>query len=64
MASELFFSGSLLYYISEWVVRLIMLGIVIERHPLRSAMVWLLVIFFSIPTTKGNENTILRIGYE
>ena len=46
MASELFFSGSLLYYISEWVVRLVMLGVVIERHPLRSAMVWLLVIFF------------------
>lgn len=46
MTSELLFSGSLLYYISEWAVRLVMLGIVIERRPLRSAMVWLLVIFF------------------
>jgi len=46
MVSELSFSGSSLYYISEWAVRLVMLGIVIDRHPLRSAMVWLLVIFF------------------
>lgn len=46
MASELFFSGSLLYYISEWAIRLVMLGVVIERHPVRSAMTWLLVIFF------------------
>ena len=35
-----------LFYISEWLVRLIMLVIVIERHPLRAAMTWLLVIFF------------------
>lgn len=39
-------SGSELLYISEWLVRLIMLGVVIERHPPRTAMSWLLVIFF------------------
>jgi cardiolipin synthase len=36
----------LLYVVSEWLIRLLMLGIVIERHPPRTAMLWLLVIYF------------------
>ena len=46
MGDEFLPSWSLIYYISEWLVRLLMLGIVIERHPPRVAMTWLLVIFF------------------
>ncbi|HDZ78955.1 MAG TPA: cardiolipin synthase, partial [Gammaproteobacteria bacterium] len=46
MSDEFIPSWSLLYYISEWLVRLVMLGLVIERHPPRTAMTWLLVIFF------------------
>ncbi|NOZ37808.1 MAG: cardiolipin synthase [Gammaproteobacteria bacterium] len=46
MSNEFIPSWSLLYYISEWLVRLVMLGLVIERHPPRAAMTWLLVIFF------------------
>jgi len=37
---------SLLYYLSEWVVRLVMLVVVTRRHRPASAMAWLLVIFF------------------
>jgi len=44
--SELPLHWSVLFYISEWLIRLLMLVVVIERHPLRSAMAWLLVIFF------------------
>jgi len=44
--AELTLHWSTVIYISEWLVRLIMLGIVIDRHPLRAAMTWLLVIFF------------------
>lgn len=39
-------SWSVLFYVSEWLIRLVMLGVVIERHPPRTAMTWLLVIFF------------------
>jgi len=46
MGDELVSSWSLTFYISEWLVRLVMLGVVIERHPPRTAMTWLLVIFF------------------
>lgn len=46
MEYNVILSWSLVFYISEWLVRLIMLGVVIERHPPRSAMTWLLVIFF------------------
>jgi cardiolipin synthase A/B len=46
MVSEAVLPWSLIIYISEWLVRLIMLGIVVERHPPRTAMTWLLVIFF------------------
>ncbi len=46
MGNEFIPSWSLLYYISEWLVRLVMLGLVVERHPPRAAMTWLLVIFF------------------
>ncbi len=44
--SDLAWHGPLLFYISEWLIRLLMLVIVIERQPLRSALTWLLVIFF------------------
>lgn len=46
MNSELILPWSVLFYASEWLVRLVMLGVVIERHPPRTAMTWLLVIFF------------------
>ncbi len=36
----------LIYVVSEWLIRLLMLGIVIERHPPRTALLWLLVIYF------------------
>ncbi|MCC6127148.1 MAG: cardiolipin synthase [Pirellulales bacterium] len=40
------FSWSLLYYLSEWIVRVVMLFVVPrKRHP-NSAMAWLMVIFF------------------
>jgi len=39
-------SFSIAYYISEWVIRLIMLEVVIRRRRPDSAMAWLLVIFF------------------
>jgi len=44
--SDLASHWPLLFYISEWLIRLLMLAVVIERHPLRSAITWLLVIFF------------------
>jgi cardiolipin synthase A/B len=41
-----FFSWSLLYYLSEWAIRVVMLFVVPrKRHP-NSAMAWLLVVFF------------------
>lgn len=46
MSFNITLSGSELFYFSEWLVRLVMLGVVIERHPPRTAMSWLLVIFF------------------
>jgi cardiolipin synthase len=39
-------SWSLAYYISEWVIRLVMLVVVTRRRQPSSAMAWLLVIFF------------------
>jgi cardiolipin synthase A/B len=41
-----FFSWSLLFYISEWVIRVVMLFEVPRRRVPQSAMAWLLVIFF------------------
>ena len=41
-----FFSWSFLFYISEWVIRLVMLFEVPRRRQPQSAMAWLLVIFF------------------
>lgn len=46
MSFDITLSGSELLYFSEWLVRFVMLGVVIERHPPRTAMSWLLVIFF------------------
>lgn len=46
MLTEVSFSWSLLIYVSEWLVRLLMLAVLIERHPPRTAVTWLLVIFF------------------
>lgn len=46
MGDEFISSWPTLYYVSEWLVRLVMLVIVIGRHPPRAAMSWLLVIFF------------------
>ncbi len=46
MGDEFIPSWSLLFYTSEWLIRLVMLGLVIDRHPPRVAMTWLLVIFF------------------
>ena len=41
-----YFSWSLLYYLSEWIIRVVMLFVVPrKRHP-NSAMAWLLVVFF------------------
>ena len=41
-----YFSWSLLYYLSEWAIRVVMLFVVPrKRHP-NSAMAWLLVVFF------------------
>jgi cardiolipin synthase len=41
-----YFSWSLLYYASEWIIRVVMLFVVPrKRHP-NSAMAWLLVVFF------------------
>ncbi len=34
------------YYLSEWVIRLVMLGVVPRRRQPASAMAWLMVIFF------------------
>jgi cardiolipin synthase len=40
------FSWSLLYYLSEWIIRVVMLFVVPrKRHP-TSAMAWLLIVFF------------------
>jgi cardiolipin synthase A/B len=41
-----FFSWTLLFYISEWVIRIVMLFVVPRRRAPQSAMAWLLVIFF------------------
>ena len=46
MVTEVSLSWSLLIYISEWLVRLLMLAVLIERHRPRTAVTWLLVIFF------------------
>jgi cardiolipin synthase len=41
-----YFSWTLLYYLSEWIIRVVMLFVVPrKRHP-NSAMAWLLVVFF------------------
>ena len=40
------FSWTLLYYLSEWVIRVVMLFVVPRRRVPQSAMAWLLVIFF------------------
>jgi cardiolipin synthase A/B len=40
------FSWTLLYYISEWVIRIVMLFEVPRRRAPQSSMAWLLVIFF------------------
>jgi cardiolipin synthase A/B len=40
------FSWSLLYYLSEWAIRIVMLFIIPQRRRPNSAMAWLLVIFF------------------
>jgi cardiolipin synthase len=40
------FSWSLLYYLSEWIIRVVMLFEVPRRRHPNSAMAWLLVIFF------------------
>ncbi len=39
-------SWTLLYYISEWVIRLVMVAVVTRRRHPAAAMAWLLVIFF------------------
>ena len=46
MWTEVTLSFPLVYMLSEWLIRLLMLGVVIERHPPRTAMLWLLVIYF------------------
>jgi cardiolipin synthase len=46
MESSLPFSLSLAIYISEWLVRLVMLFVIVNRHPPRTAVAWLLVVFF------------------
>lgn len=46
MVSEAVVSWSLFFYLGEWLIRLVMLGVVVERHPPRTAVSWLLVIFF------------------
>ncbi len=46
MLTEITLSFPLIYLVSEWLIRLLMLGVVIERHPPRTAMLWLLVIYF------------------
>lgn len=46
MWTEFTLTLPLIYVVSEWLIRLLMLGIVIERHPPRTAMLWLLVIYF------------------
>ena len=46
MPVELVFSWTVVFIASEWVIRVVMLAVVVERHPPRSAMTWLLVIFF------------------
>lgn len=40
-------SWSLLFYITEWIIRIIMLGVVPQRRRPSSAMAWLLIIFFA-----------------
>jgi cardiolipin synthase A/B len=40
------FSWSLLYYLSEWVIRIVALFVIPRRRHPNSAMAWLLVIFF------------------
>jgi cardiolipin synthase A/B len=42
-----FFSWTLLYYISEWIIRIVMLFVVPRHRAPQSAMSWLLVIFFA-----------------
>ena len=42
-----FFSWTLLYYLSEWTIRIVMLFVVPRRRVPQSAMAWLLVIFFA-----------------
>lgn len=41
-----YFSWSLLFYISEWIIRIVMLFEVPRRRAPQSSMAWLLVIFF------------------
>jgi cardiolipin synthase len=41
-----YFSWSLLYYFSEWVIRVVMLFVVPRRRHPNSAMAWLLIVFF------------------
>jgi cardiolipin synthase len=41
------FSWTLLYYLSEWVIRVVMLFVVPRRRVPQSAMAWLIVIFFA-----------------
>ncbi len=41
-----FFSWTLLYYLSEWIIRIVMLFVVPRRRAPQAAMAWLLVIFF------------------
>ena len=46
MEESLSFSGSLVVYISEWLIRLVMLFVIVNRHAPRTAVAWLLVVFF------------------
>jgi cardiolipin synthase A/B len=41
-----YFSWSLLYYLSEWIIRVVMLFVVPRKRTPNSAMAWLLVVFF------------------
>ncbi len=46
MDEQLPFSWSLAIYASEWLIRLVMLFVIVNRHPPRTAVAWLLVVFF------------------
>ncbi len=46
MEESLSFSWSLAAYVSEWLIRLVMLFVIVNRHPPRTALAWLLVVFF------------------